>query len=201
MYLFTGGGYGGSPAGDGLTNGCSTIGISKSQPIEVMEQRYPVLFQEYALHEGSGGAGRWRGGFGVTYACTLRRGAANASMVMDHGRSGPNGARGGAPGGVNTVDVIRADGSRLPPAASLQGPGDRAAAGRYRAGLDARAAAATARPSSASPRWSLRDVMRGYYTAEAAAERFGVALSGRAAGGGRGRDCGPLRQAAPASAA
>ena len=115
MYLFTGGGYGGSPEGDGLTNGCSTIGISKSQPIEVMEQKYPVLFQEYSLHEGSGGAGRWRGGFGVTYACTLRRGSASASMVMDHGRTGPNGALGGAPGGVNTVDVLRTDGTAYRP--------------------------------------------------------------------------------------
>ena len=137
MYLFTGGGYGGSPEGDGLTNGCSTIGISKMQPIEVMEQKYPVLFQEYSLHEGSGGAGRQRGGFGVTYACTLRRGAASASMVMDHGRTGPNGALGGAPGGVNTVDVIRAGRLGLPAAASLQGPGNPASSRRYRAGLDA----------------------------------------------------------------
>ena len=137
MYLFTGGGYGGSPEGDGLTNGCSTIGISKMQPIEVMEQKYPVLFQEYSLHEGSGGAGRWRGGFGVTYACTLRRGAASASMVMDHGRTGPNGALGGAPGGVNTVDVISRRRLGLPTAASLQGPGNPASSRRYRARLDA----------------------------------------------------------------
>ena len=155
MYLFTGGGYGGSPEGDGLTNGCSTIGISKSQPIEVMEQKYPVLFQEYSLHEGSGGAGRWRGGFGVTYACTLRRGAASASMVMDHGRTGPNGALGGAPGGVNTVDVIRTDGSptgrRISPRIrkSLSAPA-------IPSGSPRRAAAATARLSSATRRWSCR---------------------------------------------
>ncbi len=29
-----------------------------------MEQYYPVLFEEYSLHEGSGGAGEYRGGFG-----------------------------------------------------------------------------------------------------------------------------------------
>jgi len=29
MYVFSGGGYGGSADGDGLTNGCSTIGISR----------------------------------------------------------------------------------------------------------------------------------------------------------------------------
>jgi N-methylhydantoinase B len=33
MYLFTGGGYGGFQGGDGLSNGCSTIGISKMQPV------------------------------------------------------------------------------------------------------------------------------------------------------------------------
>src|SRR5439155_13423231 len=66
MYVFSGGGYGGSFDGDGLTNGCSAIGISKIQPVEVCEQRYPVLFEEYALREGSAGAGRHRGGFGVS---------------------------------------------------------------------------------------------------------------------------------------
>src|SRR6185437_6186279 len=41
MYQLSGGGYGGNFAEDGLTNGCSTIGISKSPPVEVMEQAYP----------------------------------------------------------------------------------------------------------------------------------------------------------------
>jgi N-methylhydantoinase B len=57
MYVISGGGYGGSPHGDGISNGCSTIGISKTPPIEVMEQFFPILFEEYSLHEGSGGAG------------------------------------------------------------------------------------------------------------------------------------------------
>ena len=89
MYLFTGGGYGGFSGGDGLTNGCSTIGISKMPPVEVLEQFYPVLFEEFSLREGSGGAGEFRGGFGINYAIKLRRGEARVSMVMDHGRSGP----------------------------------------------------------------------------------------------------------------
>jgi N-methylhydantoinase B len=101
--VISGGGYGGSPAGDGLTNGCSTIGISKTTPVEVMEQYYPVLFEEYALREGSGGAGEFRGGFGVRYRLRLRRGEARASMVMDHGRTGPQGALGGADGAPNRI--------------------------------------------------------------------------------------------------
>src|ERR671914_2481901 len=51
-YVISGGGYGGSPGCDGISNGCSTIGISKTTPIEVMEQYYPVLFEEFSLHEG-----------------------------------------------------------------------------------------------------------------------------------------------------
>ena len=53
MYQLSGGGYGGTSTTDGLTNGCSTIGISKTPPIEVMEQYFPVLYLEYALREGS----------------------------------------------------------------------------------------------------------------------------------------------------
>ena len=115
MYVISGGGYGGSPAGDGISNGCSTIGISKTTPIEIMEQLYPVLFEEYSLHEGSGGAGEFRGGFGVNYRIKLRRGEARVSMVMDHGRVGPPGAMGGASGGVNKVQIIRNGVSYVPP--------------------------------------------------------------------------------------
>ncbi|MDT8343200.1 MAG: hydantoinase B/oxoprolinase family protein, partial [Thermohalobaculum sp.] len=95
MYQLSGGGYGGAKGLDGLTNGCSTIGISKAPPVEIMEQQFPVLYHRYALREGSGGAGRWRGGFGLDYEIELRRGSASASFVMDHGRTGPQGALGG----------------------------------------------------------------------------------------------------------
>ena len=81
MYQITGGGYGGNADHDGLTNGCSTIGISKTAPVEVMEQKFPVLFRRFALHEGSGGAGEHRGGFGVHYEVEIaaRRGARRRS--------------------------------------------------------------------------------------------------------------------------
>ena len=115
MYVISGGGYGGSPDGDGISNGCSTIGISKTTPIEIMEQLYPVLFEEYSLHEGSGGAGEHRGGFGVNYRIRLRRGDARVSMVMDHGRAGPPGAQGGGAGGINSVKIMRGGVDYVPP--------------------------------------------------------------------------------------
>ena len=36
MYQLSGGGYGGNADHDGLANGCSTIGISKAPPVEIM---------------------------------------------------------------------------------------------------------------------------------------------------------------------
>jgi N-methylhydantoinase B len=74
-----------------------------------MEQTYPILYRRYALHEGSGGAGQHRGGFGLDYEIELLRGMARASFVMDHGRSGPQGALGGADGAVNRVEITQGD--------------------------------------------------------------------------------------------
>lgn len=114
MYQISGGGYGGFAGGDGIANGCSTIGISKAPPVEIMEQNFPVIYRSYALHEGSGGAGQHRGGFGLDYEIELLRGVAKASFVMDHGRVGPQGVLGGMDGAVNRVEVIR-DGVTLVP--------------------------------------------------------------------------------------
>ncbi|MEM7254098.1 MAG: hydantoinase B/oxoprolinase family protein [Pseudomonadota bacterium] len=105
MYIFSGGGYGGFNGGDGISNGCSSIGISKTQPVEVLEQQFPVLFDEYALREGSAGAGTWRGGFGISYKVRVRRGEAKASFMMDHGRTAPFGMLGGEPGAMNDIEV------------------------------------------------------------------------------------------------
>ena len=178
MYVISGGGYGGSPSGDGISNGCSTIGISKTPPIEVMEQYYPILFEEYSLHEGSGGAGEQRGGFGVNYTIRLRRGEARASMVMDHGRVGPQGALGGADGGVNTVAIDQKGIEYRPPHLSKDqdiqlAPGDRIRVSTPGGG-------GFGDPFRRDPAKVAKDVARGYYTAAQVEERFGVRI---AAGG------------------
>jgi N-methylhydantoinase B len=137
-----------------------------------MEQYYPVLFDEYSLHEGSGGAGQQRGGFGVNYKVRLRRGTARASMVMDHGRVGPQGVLGGEDGGVNQVRIERSNETYIPPHLSKdQGipieVGDTISV-------------STPGGGGYGPAWERnpalvqRDVQRGYYTSEQAAERFGV---------------------------
>ena len=109
MYFFSGGGYGGWADGDGLTNGCSTVGISKTQPIEILEQHYPLLFKQYALREESAGLGKRRGGFGVSYSVQMLRGEGKASYLMDHGRTGPPGIMGGTEGAPNQIRIGQGD--------------------------------------------------------------------------------------------
>jgi N-methylhydantoinase B len=171
MYLFTGGGYGGFQGGDGLSNGCSTIGISKMPPVEVLEQFYPVLFEEFSLREGSGGAGEFRGGFGINYAIKLRRGEARVSMVMDHGRTGPQGVLGGKDGGTNTVEVSQGGKSYRPPHLSKDqdieiGVGDVVRVSTPGGG-------GFGDPAKRDPAAIARDVARGYYSEAEAREKFG----------------------------
>ncbi len=179
MYVISGGGYGGSVRGDGLSNGCSTIGISKTTPIEVMEQYYPVLFEEYSLHEGSGGPGEHRGGFGVNYRIRLRRGEARASMVMDHGRFGPQGARGGRDGGVNRVRIVRDGTAYTPP--HLSKDQDIHLHGGDLIEVSTPGGGGFGNPFLRAPELVARDVAKGYYTRQQAEAWFGVVLTG---GGG-----------------
>ena len=171
LYVISGGGYGGSMHGDGLTNGCSTIGISKSQPVEVLEQRYPVLFEEYSLHEGSGGAGQFRGGFGINYRLRLLRGTARASMVMDHGRFGPKGALGGADGGVNRVRVVRTDGSDYVPPHLSKDQDIQLEAGDVVA-ISTPGGGGFGDPAKRDAASIARDLARGYYTEAEIARLF-----------------------------
>lgn len=176
MYQISGGGYGGNTDHDGLSNGCSTIGISKAPPVEIMEQAFPVLYHRYALHEGSGGAGHHRGGFGLDYEVELRRGSARASFVMDHGRFGPQGARGGQDGVVNKVRVRRAGEDYTPEHLSKEqdiplSPGDRV---HVRTPGGGGFGDPMTRPADAV----LYDVQMGRYSVEQAADLFGVAISG-----------------------
>ncbi len=175
MYQISGGGYGGNAGHDGLSNGCSTIGISKSPPVEIMEQAFPVLYRHYALREGSGGAGRHRGGFGLAYEVEILRGDARASFVMDHGRFGPQGALGGKDGAVNTVTVFRDGKQHVPPHLSKEQDIALQAGDRVRVGTPG--GGGYGDPLQRDPQLVLRDVALGYYTPEQASEKFGVALS------------------------
>ena len=171
MYIFSGGGYGGWFEGDGISNGCSSVGISKTQPSEVLEQHFPVLFEEYALREGSAGAGRHRGGFGVSYRVRLLRGSAKASFMMDHGRTGPFGMLGGEAGAMNEI-VVSTNGEALRPWDNAKGDGYELSSG------DAVLVRTPGGGGYGDPRERdetlvERDIRRGYLTEEQARAQYG----------------------------
>ncbi|MDB5551344.1 MAG: N-methylhydantoinase (ATP-hydrolyzing)/5-oxoprolinase protein [Rhizobium sp.] len=175
MYQISGGGYGGNADHDGLANGCSTIGISKAPPVEIMEQQFPVLYHRYALREGSGGAGRHRGGFGLDYEIELRRGEATASFVMDHGRFGPPGVLGGGDGRPNSVLVTQSGREMVPEHLSKAQdiplkPGDRVRVGTPGGG-------GYGDPFTRDPAAVVEDVRLGRYTSDEARTLFGVVIS------------------------
>ncbi len=114
MYMFNGGGYGGFKGGDGLTYGCGTISVSKTQPIEVFEQRYPVLIRKYALREESGGAGQYRGGFGAIIETEFVQGEATASFIGDRGRFAPRGLQEGSDGAMCRVEIEQGSDTYIP---------------------------------------------------------------------------------------
>ena len=66
VYLETlGGGMGARPDRDGKDGVQVHITNTSNLPVEAIEAEYPLLVEEYALVEDSGGAGRYRGGAGL----------------------------------------------------------------------------------------------------------------------------------------
>jgi N-methylhydantoinase B len=67
-----GGGWGGRPHEDG---GNATVSVCQGDvqnaPVELQELYYPVLVEFHRLREGSGGAGKFRGGLGIEIALRL----------------------------------------------------------------------------------------------------------------------------------
>jgi 5-oxoprolinase (ATP-hydrolysing) len=104
---------GGSGAGPGF-NGTSVVQThmtnSRLTDPEVLEFRYPVRLDSYAIRTGSGGGGRWRGGDGGVRR--VRFLAPMTASILSNGRTVPAfglaGGEDGAPG-INRIE--RADGS------------------------------------------------------------------------------------------
>ncbi|MEY4713206.1 MAG: Acetophenone carboxylase gamma subunit [Pseudomonadota bacterium] len=77
---------------------------------EVLESRFPVRLESYAIRAGSGGAGRWRGGDGGVRR--IRFLEPMTAGILSNGRVHPAfGMAGGAPGQPGINRVLRADGT------------------------------------------------------------------------------------------
>ena len=103
---------GGAGAGEGF-HGASAVHThmtnSRLTDPEVLEWRFPVVLERFAIRRGSGGAGRWRGGDGVARRLRFRE-AMTVAVLSNHRRSPPFGLAGGAPGAAGRNRAVRADG-------------------------------------------------------------------------------------------
>jgi 5-oxoprolinase (ATP-hydrolysing) len=124
----------GSPAGrmkDGRgfigTSGVHThMTNSRLTDPEVLEFRYPVLLESYAIRPDSGGGGRWHGGNGGTRRVRFLQ-RMTASILANNRAIAPFGMAGGAAGAPGRNWVERTDGGReeLPHIGSVEvAPGD-----------------------------------------------------------------------------
>ena len=99
VYLETIGGGSGARAGkDGLDGVHVHMTNTSNLPVEALEIEYPLTVLRYELVEGSGGAGRFRGGMGLR---RVYRAEAECQLRLDGSRllTPPWGLNGGHPGG------------------------------------------------------------------------------------------------------
>jgi 5-oxoprolinase (ATP-hydrolysing) len=104
------GGSGAGPDFDGTDAVHTHMTNSRLTDPEVLEWRFPVLVEAFAIRPDSGGAGRHRGGHGIRRALRFRE-AMTASILSSHRTVAPFGLAGGQPGAKGRNRVQRADGT------------------------------------------------------------------------------------------
>jgi 5-oxoprolinase (ATP-hydrolysing) len=102
---------GGAGAGRGF-NGAAAVHThmtnSRLTDPEILELRYPVFVESFAIRRGSGGHGRWRGGDGVVRKIRFRE-PMTVAILANSRRIAPFGMDGGHPGKVGRTTIARAD--------------------------------------------------------------------------------------------
>jgi 5-oxoprolinase (ATP-hydrolysing) len=104
------GGTGAGPGFAGTAAVQSHMTNTRMTDPEVLELRYPVRLEEFAIRRGSGGAGRWPGGDGARRRIRFLR-PMEAVIVASRRTVAPHGMAGGAPGAPGRQWVERLDGT------------------------------------------------------------------------------------------
>jgi N-methylhydantoinase B len=118
FYEYPAGGTGAFHEGDG-SNSVRTwteSDMTTIQPVEAIEQLYPLIVERTALREDSGGAGRWRGGLGLARDVRILAAGGQLSVLAEKAVLPPFGVCGGGAGATNRF-WVRRDGRPLQPSA------------------------------------------------------------------------------------
>ena len=104
------GGTGAGPGFDGTSAIHSHMTNTRMTDPEVLELRYPVRLERFAIRRGSGGDGKWRGGDGAIRRIRFLE-PMTAVIVASRRNVAPFGLEGGEDGAVGRQWVERADGT------------------------------------------------------------------------------------------
>jgi len=121
------GGSGAGPGFDGADAVHTHMTNTRITDPELLERRYPVRLERFAIRRGSGGRGEHQGGDGAVRELTFLE-PMSLSILSQHRTEGPYGLAGGEPGAPGSQRLVRADG-RIEALGSIDaaevGPGDR----------------------------------------------------------------------------
>lgn len=96
-YETIGGGMGAGHNGNGLDAVQSHMTNTRNTPIEVLEMAFPLRVHQYAVRDGSGGRGQFKGGDGLVRELEFLA-PANATLLTERRQSAPWGLAGGGDG-------------------------------------------------------------------------------------------------------
>ena len=120
---------GGAGAGPGFA-GASAVQThmtnSRLTDPEILESRFPVLLESFAIRHGSGGAGHWRGGDGAVRRVRFLK-PMQVGILANRRRTAPFGLAGGGDAlpGINRIERTSGEVEVLPATASVTvSPGD-----------------------------------------------------------------------------
>ena len=109
-----GGGQGASRRQDGMDGVHTHMTNTRNTPVEVIESSYPFRIERYGLVPDTEGAGRHRGGLGMTREIVLLGEEAKFSLSADRKNLPPWGAFGGQPASTSQCTLFNVDGTEEP---------------------------------------------------------------------------------------
>ena len=169
-----GGGWGAKMTEDGMSaTVCLNDGDTHNSPVESLETKYPLFIERLALRDGSGGAGKFRGGLGIERKVVARV-PMTFNAQVDRVHCAPWGLNGGHDGFGNQVTVDLESGEvRDPPNAKVFMQRLATKEGFYaRSG----GGGGFGSPLERDPARVAFDVHEGYVTAKSAHDDYGVVL-------------------------
>ncbi len=102
------GAWGGRADQDGIEGVTNPSQNMSNLPVETLEARYPVRIEAFGYRQDSCGAGRWRGGLGLSRIYRLLAPEAMLQLRSDRTAHPPYGLFGGEPGAL-TVNILNPD--------------------------------------------------------------------------------------------